>query len=108
MSSAATLATDLLNAYKNIVQIKQKHKSRKLEMLRSQKPGYKHFDFEHPYHDMEKTTKLAEQQMKKTIKAVMDVEIDGSTVRKELEKINVIAHLSSKPVDATVTKLLKL
>jgi hypothetical protein len=108
MSGAARLATDLLNAYKNIVQIKQEHKNSKLEMLRSQKPGYKHFDFEHPYHDMEQTTKQAEQQMKNTIKAVMDVEIDGSTVRKELEKLNVIAYLSSKPVDETVIKLLKL
>jgi hypothetical protein len=41
------------------------------------------------------------------IKLVLDVEIDGSTVRKELEKIKVFAILSSKPVDEYVTKLLK-
>jgi hypothetical protein len=108
MTAAATLASNLLQAYKNICTIKKEHKNSKLMAVRAQYPGYKMFDFEHPYHDMENTTKAAEKQIKQTIKAVLDVEIDGSTVRKEWEKIVVFAHLSSKPLDADIAKLLKL
>ena len=108
MSSASTLTNNLLLAYKNIVIIKAEHNSKKLKALRTQRPGYKLFDFEHPYHDMEETTNTAEKQMKATIKAVLDVEIDGSTVRNELDKITMIAVLSSKQPDAIVKKLMKL
>jgi hypothetical protein len=107
MNAAATLANNLLTAYKNAYGIKVEQKNLKLMAIRSQYPGYRMFDFEHPYHDMEEVTKAAEKHIKQMIKSVMDIEIDGSTVRKELEKIKVFAILSSKPVDEYVTKLLK-
>lgn len=108
MSAASTLTKNLLLAYKNIVKIKAEHSSKKLKAMKAQHPTYKLFDFEHPYHDMEETAKTAEKQMKETIKAVLDVDIDGSTVRNELNKMTVVAVLGDKQPDAIVKKLRKL
>ncbi len=108
MTTVAKVAAELLQAYKNILAIKAEHKKNKHEAMLKQFPRNQLFDFEHPYYDMTATVAAAEKQLKQTIKSMLDIEIESGTVRKEYEKMAVMAHLSSKPVDAVVTKLMKL
>jgi hypothetical protein len=107
MSAAAKMAENLLQIYKNVLAIQKEHKKCKVEAWKRQYPSYKLFDFEHPYHDMTKTTDASVKQIKQTIKSMMDVEIDGSNLRREWEKDKVIAYLSNKHIDQIVGKILK-
>lgn len=106
-NQAHALTVELLKNYKQVRHIRSEFLSKKLRPLTTSFPKYKLFDFEHPYYEMNEQTTTAVKSFERMIKLVLDVEIDGSTVRKELEKIKVFAILSSKPVDEYVTKLLK-
>jgi|AntAceMinimDraft_1070359.scaffolds.fasta_scaffold12853_2 hypothetical protein len=106
-NQAHALILDLLKNYRQVRHIRSEFLSRKMRPLTTSFPKYKLFDFEHPYFEMDEHTAEAVKSFEQMIKRVLDVEIDGSTVRKELEKIKVFAILSSKPVDEYVAKLLK-
>ena len=108
MSGAKKVAAEVLSTYKNLLELRSEHKKNKHQAMLKQHPKYELFDFEHPYFDMTKTANSLVKQFEKTVKIAMDVEMDGSSLRREWEMIKVIAYLSSKPVDQDVTKLLKL
>lgn len=107
MSTASQVAASLLQAYKTAQSLQQQHKKLKADALRSN-PKYRVFDIEHPYFDIEPLTIDAVKHIKQSIKVMMDVDIEGSSVRKEWEKMKVMAALSSKPLDADVESLLRL
>lgn len=106
-TQAHALTLELLKNYKQVRQMRSEFLSKKMRPLTTTFPKYKLFEFEHPYFEMDEQTTTAVKSFERMIKLVLDVEIDGSSVRKELEKIKVFAILSNKPVDEYVTKFLK-
>ena len=106
-TQAHDLTLELLKNYKRVRQIRSEFLSKKMRPLTTASPKYKLFDFEHPYFEMNEHTKTAVKSFERMIKLVLDVEIDGSAVRNELEKIKMFAILSNKPIDEYVAKFLE-
>ena len=106
MNAASKIAEDLLQAYKHILEVRENFKNNKLQALKRQNPKYKLFDFEHPYYDNKESLDVAVKHFRQMIKSMIDVEIDGSTLRSEWGKVQMFAILSNKPVDALMEKLL--
>ena len=106
-TQAHDLTLELLKNYKRVRQIRSEFLSKKMRPLTTASPKYKLFDFEHPYFEMNEHTKTTVKSFERMIKLVLDVEIDGSAVRNELEKIKMFAILSNKPIDEYVAKILE-
>ena len=106
-TQAQNLTIELLKSYHQLRQMRSEFLSKKMRPLTTSFPKYKLFDFEHPYFEMDECTETAIKSFEKMIKLLLDAEIDGSSVRKELEQIKLFAILTNKPIDMYVTKFLK-
>jgi hypothetical protein len=102
------IALGLIDQYRGIRSIRSDFLSKKYRPLLHRHPTYKLFDFEHPYHDMDERTNDMIESFEKFIKEMLDVDIDGSSIRKELERIAVVAELSSETEDPIAKLIRKL
>jgi len=108
MTAVSKIAEDMLQGYKNILEIRENFRIHKMHALKRQYHKYVIFDFEHPYYDNMDALDVAVKNYRQTIKSMMDVTIDGSSFRNEWEKVKMFAILSDKPVDELMENLLKL
>jgi hypothetical protein len=102
-----SVTVDLLENYKLVRQLRSEFLSRKYRPFYRSRPKYKLFEFEHPYYEMEAQTKNAVNSFELMIKQILDVEIDGGSVRNELNKMTTMLILSEK-TDAVIERLRKL
>lgn len=102
------IALGLVDQYRGIRNIRSDFLSKKYRPLLHSHPAYKLFDFEHPYHDMDERTNDMIESLEKFIKEILDVDIDGSSIRKELEKITIMATLKNENEDPIVKRIRKL
>ena len=102
------IALGLLDQYRGIRSIRSDFLSKKYRPLLHRHPTYKLFDFEHPYHDMDARTDDMIESFEKLIKEMLDVDIDGSSIRKELERITIMTALKSENEDPIVKRIRKL
>jgi len=104
---AEKIAIDILDNYKKIRRIRAEFLSRKMRPLYTRYPRYKLFDFEHPYFEMDKHSKEIIQSYEKMMGSLLDVEIDGGSIRSEFEKMKIMLILSDKS-DEEIDKLATL
>lgn len=104
---AHDLSIELLDNYKQLRNIRSDFLSRKYRPLRQSYPKYKLFDFEHPYQEMDIQTKNVVKSFEQMLKHMLDVEIDGSSLRNELDNMTTMLILKNKS-DATIERVRKL
>ena len=108
MSNQAYLITlDILENYKKVRQFIYDFLSKKILPMLEQHPRYKLFDFEHPYFDMDTQTKDVVKSFENMLKNMLDLEIDGSTIRRELEKMTSF-NILKETSDENIERLRKL
>lgn len=101
------LSVELLDNYKQLRNIRSDFLSRKYRPLLQSQLKYKLFDFEHPYQEMDIQTKNVIKSFERMLKLMLDVEIDGSSFRNELNKMTTMLILKDKS-DATIERVRKL
>lgn len=104
---AYALTVKMLETYKQMRQIRSTFLSKKYRPLHLSYPKYKLFDFEHPYQEMEEETKNALNSFERMLKIMLDLAIDESSIRNELDKMTTMLILSDKN-DANIERLRKL
>ena len=102
-----SVTVDLLENYKLVRNLRSEFLSRKYRPFYHSRPKYKLFEFEHPYYEMEAQTKKVVNSFELLIKQILDLEIDGGSVRNELDKMTTMLILREK-TDAVIERLRKL
>jgi hypothetical protein len=87
MTDIAELTQSLLDTYQSVLSLQATFQQKKLMALRQRKPVYELFDIEHPYYDMSSDAKQTVKQFEVFAKGMMDVAIDGHSIRNELEML---------------------
>jgi len=104
---AHKLTLEILENYKKLRNIRSEFLAKKFRPLKVDYPKYKLFDFEHPYFAMDDQTKNIVKSFEQMLKLMMDVEIDGSSIRNELDMMTTLLILKNQN-DAVIDRLRKL
>ena len=101
------LTSELLATYKKLRLIRSEFLSKKYRPVNRSYPKYKLFDFEHPYREMNEHTQDAISSFEQMVKSMLDITIDDSSIRNELDKMTTMLILKQE-TDGVVERLRKL
>jgi len=107
MADIAELTQSLMDTYQSVLSLKATFQQKKLMALRQRKPVYELFDLEHPYYDMNNDAKQTVKQFEDFAKSMMDVAVDGHSIRDELEMLRTFLLMKDEE-NFLVNRLLKL